>query len=658
MRRAGLARCGGRQGLFWSSQSRVCQRRSGGPALHSTLRPVSCFLVLLRLRRALPSRRSHSSGMSGSGSVEIATSAKGHDMRRFGHHTTAAVFFCWVMMSCSPAAPPCSPQTCSMGCCDSAGSCQTSTSTIACGSRGLACQRCEFGSICSLGTCIGNTGGVGGGTAGGVGGGTPGGVGGGTPGGAGGGTAGGVGGGTAGGAGGGSPSCAGTLTRCTLMCVDTEADINNCGRCGGSCGSGQVCNRGRCEVLPADCSAPGASCAPGFGCEPTTRQCVAGCRRNLDCPPGATCSSGTCQCPVGEHACGQRCVSDAAATSCGASCQPCPAAPNAVPSCNGSTCGFRCNPGFFDSNGVCVSWSTCAPGTFVQVEGTSTTNRFCGRCPAGSSSSTTNAPTCSACGPGTFSTFTATSCTPWTTCAAGTFVQGPGSASSNRVCSPCVADTFSSTTNAPSCTSWTTCAPGTFVQTPGTASSDRVCATLPDAGVLPVVNGTFGSCSSVTPCSGNLSGTWARTSLCVRSQTSSGGPVCSTVQLTGYSGSVVGRLDFVGNQVVTSSGGTETISFNFPQVCLMPPVIDCSTVATALMGTCPVAAPPRTGCDCSTTNTSPLSSRAEPWTGSGGVLTVGAGASANTWQTCVIPGTPDVLIVEQPGSRTTWERRR
>jgi len=150
-----------------------------------------------------------------------------------------------------------------------------------------------------------------------------------------------------------------------------------------------------------------------------------------------------------------------------------------------------------------------------------------------------------------------------------------------------------------------------------------------------------------------------RTSLCVRSQTGPIGQICSSLQLTGYSGSVVGRLDFVGNQVVTSGGGTETISFNFPQSCLMGPFASCSTLATALMmGTCPVAAPPRTGCDCSTTNTAPLSSRAEPWTGSGGVLTVGAGASANTWQTCVIPGTPDVLIVEQPGSRTTWERRR
>ncbi len=130
------------------------------------------------------------------------------------------------------------------------------------------------------------------------------------------------------------------------------------------------------------------------------------------------------------------------------------------------------------------------------------------------------------------------------------------------------------------------------------------------------------------------------------------------MQLTGYSGSGVGRLDFLGNQVVTSGGGTETISFNFPQSCLMGPLLSCSALEAALMGTCPVAAPPRTGCDCSTTSTGPLSSRVDPWTGSGGVLVVGAGASATTWQTCVLPGTPDVLIVEQPGSYTMWERRR
>jgi hypothetical protein len=200
---------------------------------------------------------------------------------------------------------------------------------------------------------------------------------------------------------------------------------------------------------------------------------------------------------------------------------------------------------------------------------------------------------------------------------------------------------------------------GTFEQAPGTPSSDRVCGTLADPGVLPVVNGMFGSCPpSITPFSGNLQGTWARTSLCLRAQTLPLGQVCSTVQLTGYSGSIVGRLDFIASQVVTSGGGTETLSFNYPQSCLTGPFNTCSTLATALSGSCPSAAPPRTGCDCTTTNSRPLSSQADPWTGSGGVLTVGTGTSAVTWQTCVIPGTPDVLIVEQSGSYSTWERRR
>jgi hypothetical protein len=348
-----------------------------------------------------------------------------------------------------------------------------------------------------------------------------------------------------------------------------------------------------------------------------------------------------------------------AVTSCGASCQPCPTAANATATCNGSTCGLRCNPGFFDSNGVCVPWSTCAPGTFIQGVGTPLDDRFCSPCPAGTFSNTTDAPSCSSCAPGTFSTFNATSCTSWTTCPAGTFVQTTGSAASNRLCSPCGMGTFSSTTNASSCTPWRMCVAGTFEQAPGTASSDRVCSSLQDAGVLPVVTGTFGSCPpAVTPCSGNLQGTWARTSLCFRAQTLPFGQVCSSVLLTGYSGTGVGRLDFVGSQVVTSGGGTQTVSFNYPQSCLTGPFNTCSTLGSALMGTCPTAAPPRTGCDCSTTNSGPFSSETNPWTGSGGVLTVGTGMSAFTWQTCVIPGTPDVLIIEQPGSYSTWERRR
>jgi hypothetical protein len=76
-----------------------------------------------------------------------------HSMRPFYEHTAGVIVLCWLMMSCSPAALPCSPQTCTVGCCDTAGRCQTSTSTDACGSRGLACRRCELGSICSLGMC-------------------------------------------------------------------------------------------------------------------------------------------------------------------------------------------------------------------------------------------------------------------------------------------------------------------------------------------------------------------------------------------------------------------------------------------------------------------------------------------------------------------------
>jgi hypothetical protein len=148
-----------------------------------------------------------------------------------------------------------------------------------------------------------------------------------------------------------------------------------------------------------------------------------------------------------------------------------------------------------------------------------------------------------------------------------------------------------------------------------------------------------------------------RTSLCLSPQALNFGQLCSSALLTGYSGTGVGRLDFVGSQVVVSGGGTETISFNYPQSCLTGAFNTCSALSSTSI-TCPVAAPPRTGCDCSSTNTSQLTSEVLPWTGSGGLLTVGAGASTNTWKTCVIPGAPDVLMVNQTGSYSTWERRR
>ena len=161
--------------------------------------------------------------------------------------------------------------------------------------------------------------------------------------------------------GGGSASCAGSLAECSLMCVDLQADVENCGQCGRVCGNGEVCNRGACQVLPTDCTV-GAGCGPGYFCDPISRRCMTGCRLSTDCPTGATCSTGQCRCPSGQHACGQQCVSDTAVTSCGASCRSCPSTANGTATCNGSMCGLTCAPGYARNGNTCVEINECLSG--------------------------------------------------------------------------------------------------------------------------------------------------------------------------------------------------------------------------------------------------------------------------------------------------------
>lgn len=144
------------------------------------------------------------------------------------------------------------------------------------------------------------------------------------------------------------------------MCVDPFASLEHCGRCGGACGQGEVCNRGVCQVLPLDCT-QGPGCGAGYYCDPVTRRCMTGCRLVADCPMGATCSTaGTCQCPSGQHACGQQCVSDTAITSCGSSCQVCPQPANSTATCTTGGCGFTCASGFTRSGSACVDINECA----------------------------------------------------------------------------------------------------------------------------------------------------------------------------------------------------------------------------------------------------------------------------------------------------------
>lgn len=151
------------------------------------------------------------------------------------------------------------------------------------------------------------------------------------------------------------------------LCVNTNADVANCGSCGNACGAGQACTGGICTA-PPDAGPPDGG-----------RICTPACAAGLEC-----CGTSTCVprmgVPIGQP--GQSDVSFQNCAGCGQSCNPDTAsACSVVP---GSTMR-RCMCG---SQPACDGGKVCAPsgGSFVCVDLPNDRNN-CGEignvCPAG-----------------------------------------------------------------------------------------------------------------------------------------------------------------------------------------------------------------------------------------------------------------------------------
>jgi MYXO-CTERM domain-containing protein len=247
-------------------------------------------------------------------------------------------------------------------------------------------------------------------------------------------------------------------------------------------------------------------------------------------PNGTPCSAGT-ECSSGFCADGVCCDS-----ACGASatdCQACSIAAGAAsdgvcgPSsgnactggaactttnvCGAGSCGCSaCPAGTFSADGTgatpCVAWTTCAVGTSVASEGSSTTDRTCSPCQGGTFSAGVNALACTAwtsCGETEFETQppSATSdrlCAALTECAIGEYVSSPASATMDRTCASCPAESFSSSSNAIACAPWTSCLAGTSVSIEGSTVRDRACVACP--GGMYSAQPNAPSCTPWTPC--------------------------------------------------------------------------------------------------------------------------------------------------------------
>jgi hypothetical protein len=139
--------------------------------------------------------------------------------------------------------------------------------------------------------------------------------------------------------------------------------------CGGTC----VANSSplTCGTSCTPCPAPdngqatcdGSSC--GLVCNAGFFRCGDHCIAS-----GMGCRVQPCADPS-KHNCNGQCVPNDSVMTCGASCSPCLAPDNSQATCDGSSCGFVCNDGFFRCNDGCVPSGTscrigqCVPGLHV-----------------------------------------------------------------------------------------------------------------------------------------------------------------------------------------------------------------------------------------------------------------------------------------------------
>jgi hypothetical protein len=93
----------------------------------------------------------------------------------------------------------------------------------------------------------------------------------------------------------GKKKCKGGKSRCDGVCVNTQTDAANCGKCGKVCKNGQVCRGGQCICRAGETPCGKFCCKAGLSCV-NDNQCVDLCPPTLVCPDGQVCAEGECTC--------------------------------------------------------------------------------------------------------------------------------------------------------------------------------------------------------------------------------------------------------------------------------------------------------------------------------------------------------------------------
>lgn len=289
--------------------------------------------------------------------------------------------FLIVALSCGPAQPPCSSQTCA-GCCDARNVCRSGTEATACG-RGGACQSCGLGA-CFGGVCqapLGGSGASGGGVA--------------------------TGGGTATG---GGASAGGTASDCRAECASKAmgcglSGTRACETCAKLCAGNPTVTQLDC-LRASTCADVGAAMPCGISPDPSARCNVGGGSAGGGQAGGMAGGGSVLQCA------GQSCRSDSACCAQYPSCSPSFSACTVACKATGTSCfadSECCGGACSRATNQCVAClgPTASCGTTVACCNGSCTNGACARCGGPGDLCTVNADCCatSYCNPSTRTCF-------------------------------------------------------------------------------------------------------------------------------------------------------------------------------------------------------------------------------------------------------------